>query len=172
MAPSKKKITKAEIKTAQKQWGDAIVDIGKKYMDGKDVVAIAKSCISNLYNYSGKGKGKDDDEEVLFKPTKCEVIQFRPTLDGAISYFVGDDFADLGFTEDKGFAIAPYKAVHFKNSGYIFDGNDRAIAMGNYFFVKLDGTSVKVEYTFGYRRKKGKDNLVIDLHHSSIPYSH
>ena len=50
----------------------------------------------------------------------------------------------------------------------IITGSDRAVAMGNYFFTTADGQSIKVEYTFSYRRK-GRD-LVIDVHHSSLPY--
>ncbi|MEM8946547.1 MAG: hypothetical protein AAGD11_15345 [Planctomycetota bacterium] len=156
------KITKQDVKAAQDDWAKAIVEIGCEYMKGKDFVACAKRHIKNLYGYGGNGK-------VLFKPTKCEKVQFRPTIKGAISYFVGDQFAQFGFSEDQGFAIAPYVAVHFRNA-HIIEGSGRAIAMGNYFFTKLDGEFIKVEYTFGYRRRKGK--IVIDLHHSSLPYTH
>ncbi len=131
-------------------------------MTGGDLVACAKGHIEDLYGYGGRDK-------VLFRPTKCEKLQFRPTIDGAISYFVGNDFAPLGFSEDKGFAIAPFVAVRFMNADIIED-DERAIAMGNYFFTKPDGESIKVEYTFGYRRRARK--LLIDLHHSSLPYTH
>ncbi|MFO7873177.1 MAG: hypothetical protein R6U62_01695 [Bacteroidales bacterium] len=46
---------------------------------------------------------------------------------------------------------------------------NRAIAMGHYYFTDYQGNEVKVEYTFGY--KLVGDNLKIDLHHSSLPYS-
>jgi hypothetical protein len=42
--------------------------------------------------------------------------------------------------------------------------------MGNYFFTELDGTEIKVEYTFGYI-KDSDGRLKINLHHSSIPFS-
>ena len=45
---------------------------------------------------------------------------------------------------------------------------DRALAMGNYFFTDLQGNEAKVEYTFGY---KLVETLKIDLHHSSFPYN-
>jgi hypothetical protein len=46
---------------------------------------------------------------------------------------------------------------------------NRAIAMGNYYFTDLNGVETKVEYTFGYlRNSRGK--LKIDVHHSSLPY--
>lgn len=156
------KITKSEVERAQKRWGRAIVEIGKEYSNGGDFVQCAKGHINELYAYG--------DGDVLFKPTKCEMIQFRPTSDGALSYFVGNEFANVGFSEDNGFAIAPYITVHFGEVNVI-EGDTRAIAMGNYFFTKEDGESVKVEYTFGYRRRDDGE-LIIDLHHSSLPYTH
>jgi len=43
--------------------------------------------------------------------------------------------------------------------------------MGNYFFKSPnDYSEIKVEYTFGYI-KTNKQNLVINLHHSSLPYT-
>jgi hypothetical protein len=45
-----------------------------------------------------------------------------------------------------------------------------ALAMGNYFFTETNGNEVKVEYTFGYFLDNN-DNLKINLHHSSLPYS-
>lgn len=158
-----KKITEREVKLAQKDWAKAIVDIGKVYMKRGDLVKSAKGHIEELYDYDSNGKNI-----VLFKPTKCKVVQFRPTIEGAISYFIGHEFAQYGFSEDQGFAIAPYSAVHFVQHN-IIEAEGRAIAMGNYFFIKADGSSTKVEYTFGYRRRKNK--LVIDLHHSSLPFS-
>jgi hypothetical protein len=103
---------------------------------------------------------------VLFKPTKCEKEQFRPTKSEALSYFISGD--DRGCDEDKGFAIQPWTKVRFENTGFILE-IDRAISMGNYFFTDLDGNEAKVEYTFGYKSING--NLKIDLlHHSSLPY--
>ena len=84
----------------------------------------------------------------------------------ALSYFIGGN--DSFCVEDDGFAMKPWVDVKFKNSGFIIE-NHRAIAMGNYFFTDLEGAVVKVEYTFGYTLRNG--NLVIDLHHSSLPFS-
>ena len=69
--------------------------------------------------------------------------------------------------EDKGFAIQPWTKVRFDNTDFILEDN-RAIAMGNYFFTDLDGNEAKVEYTFGYKLVDGV--LKIDLHHSSFPF--
>ncbi|MEL6105963.1 MAG: hypothetical protein AAFU85_08000 [Planctomycetota bacterium] len=154
-------IKEKEILKAQAQWGDAIVEIGNVYTAGGDVVKCAKKHIKKLYAYKVA-------DQVLFKPTKCEKRQFRPTRKGALSYFVGNDLAPAGFPEDNGFAIAPYLSVKFVEAGFILDKGPRAITMGNYYFEKTDGELVKVEYTFGYIR--GSSGLLIDLHHSSLPY--
>ena len=103
----------------------------------------------------------------MFKPTKCEVEQFRPSKADALSYFIAGD--NRACNEDKGFAIQPWTNVRFENSNFILEDN-RAIAMGNYFFTDLDNNEAKVEYTFGYKLVNQK--LKIDLHHSSFPYSH
>ena len=103
---------------------------------------------------------------VLFKPTKCAIEQFRPTKSEALSYFIAGD--DRACNEDKGFAIQPWTKVRFENSGFILE-EDRALSMGNYFFTDLNGDEAKVEYTFGYKLINGK--LKIDLHHSSFPYT-
>ena len=84
----------------------------------------------------------------------------------ALSYFLGG--SNSFCSEDEGFAMKPWVDVKFANSGFIIE-NERAIAMGNYFFTDSSGAIVKVEYTFGYKLRNG--NLVIDLHHSSLPFS-
>ncbi|MEM6689611.1 MAG: phosphoribosyl-AMP cyclohydrolase [Planctomycetota bacterium] len=160
------KITEAEVLEAQECWGQGIVDIGHEYMSGGDFVGRATKHIEDLYAYG------DKDRPVLFKPTKCEHVQFRRTFEEALSYFVGHNFAPAGCSEDNGFAIAPYVAVYLPDPQIILE-ETRAIAMGNYFFVKPSGENVKVEYTFGYRRKSARSKkLIIDLHHSSIPFKH
>ncbi|MEM6292165.1 MAG: hypothetical protein AAGA54_12895 [Myxococcota bacterium] len=151
---------KDQVLAAQKTWGDGIVAIGAAFTNKGDYVARAREHIDTLYAYG-------DGREVLFKPTKCEHIQFRPTLTGALSYFVGSSDSIPGFPEDKGFAIAPYTAVRFENAGIIING-DRALAMGNYFFTSPDGTETKVEYTFGYVMIDGA--VRIELHHSALPF--
>ena len=91
--------------------------------------------------------------------------QFRPTKAEALSYFIAGE--DRVCKEDKGFAIQPWTKVRFENTGVILEEN-RAIAMGNYFFTDLEGSEAKVEYTFGYKAIDG--DLKIDVHHSSFPY--
>jgi hypothetical protein len=60
--------------------------------------------------------------------------------------------------------------VRFENEGIVING-DSALAMGNYYFTTTEGNEIKVEYSFGYV-KDANGALKINLHHSSIPYSH
>ena len=147
------KITTSQIESAQQQWAAGIVNIGT----AKDAKTAASNHIDTLYAY--------DLGTVLFKPTKAEQDQFRGTKSEALSYFVGGENP-----EDKGFALAPFSKVRFANEATIIDC-DSAIAMGNYYFTAPDNKEIKVEYTFGYV-KDAKNNLKINLHHSSLPYHH
>jgi len=151
-------VTQEQVEKIQNIWGDGVVKIGALKHDRKECEKFASEFLDNLYAFE---KGK-----VLFKPTKCEKEQFRPTKSEALSYFISGD--DRACDEDKGFAIQPWTKVRFENTGFILE-IDRAISMGNYFFTDLDGNEAKVEYTFGYKSING--NLKIDLHHSSFPYS-
>ena len=151
-------ITESQIHEAQKKWGSGIVKIGALKDNESECLEFTKMFLNELYDFENK--------EVLFKPTKAVKEQFRPNLEMALSYFIGGD--DSFCLEDDGFAMKPWVDVKFKNSGFIIE-NRRAISMGNYFFTDLEGAVVNVEYTFGYTLRNG--NLVIDLHHSSLPFS-
>lgn len=153
-----RQITVEEVHQAQEQWGAGIVAIGKAFTEGGDYVKAAENHLDTLYAF--------DMGPVLFKPTKAAEVQFRPTRESALSYFVGGNEA---YREDHGFAIHPWTNVRFDNAEVYIHG-DYAVAMGNYFFTETNGNIVKVEYTFGYF----KDNtgaLRINLHHSSVPFS-
>ena len=151
-------ITKNQVLEAQEKWGNGVVKIGALKQQRTECETFAKKFLDERYAF--------DSGPVLFKPTKCELEQFRPSKNEALSYFIAGD--DRTCKEDKGFAIQPWTKVRFENSGVILEDN-RAIAMGNYFFTDLDGNEAKVEYTFGY--KLIAQELKIDLHHSSFPYS-
>ncbi len=150
-------ITVEEVELAQQAWGDGIVAIGEAFINKKDFIARAEQHLDELYNFQSG--------QVLFKPTKAAETQFRNEHESALSYFVGGNDK---FAEDHGFAIQPWTRVRFENAGLILH-DDYAVAMGNYFFTQTDGTEVKVEYTFGY--KKVGARLKINLHHSSIPFN-
>ena len=81
------------------------VKIGALKHDRKECEKFASEFLDNLYAFD---KGK-----VLFKPTKCEKEQFRPTKSKALSYFISGD--NRACDEDKGFAIQPWTKVRFEN---------------------------------------------------------
>ncbi|MBQ4804613.1 hypothetical protein J8L88_17260 [Aquimarina sp. MMG015] len=151
-------ITKKEIENAQKIWGEGVVQIGALHTDRSANETYTENFVNDLYDF--------DNKEVLFKPTKAAIDQFRITKEGAISYFIG---GNSKFSEDKGFALQPWTQVRFENAALILEEN-RALAMGNYFFTDTNGQDTKVEYTFGYR-KYSNGKLKIDVHHSSLPFS-
>lgn len=159
-------LTKVEVLAAQKRWADAIVRISEVYANKGDFVKTAAEAAGRLYAY-----GHCD---VLFKPTKATKHPFRPTADGAMSYFVGADAMenDKYRGEDSGFAInggRGWSKVEFDNSIIDFNG-PTAQAMGSYMFTdSKSGEVARVEFTFGYKRNS--DGVVrIYLHHSSVPY--
>ena len=154
----KDKIRKEEVLNFQNDGGNAVVGIGKLYLEKKDYKEAAAGLVERFYGYG--------DGPVLFKPTRAANIQFRGTREGAVSYFVGDN---KNFDEDTGFALQPWTNVRFENSGFVL-GADTALAMGNYFFKTLDGDEKKVEYTMGLFRT-GEGELRMNLHHSSLPFS-
>ena len=151
-------ITKDQVLDAQEKWGNGVVKIGSLKAQRTECEEFASSFLDERYSF--------ETGTVLFKPTKCDLEQFRPTKAEALSYFIAGE--DRACYEDKGFAIQPWTKVRFENAGIIIDG-DRAIAMGNYFFTDLNDNEAKVEYTFGYIRGNN-GNLKINLHHSSLPF--
>jgi hypothetical protein len=150
-------ISEDDVVRAQKEWADAIVAIGNAYTNKKNYKAVATQVVNDLYAY--------DEGTVLFKPTKAAERQFRLNKTDAISYFVKGNVH-----EDHGFAIQPWSKVRFENAGIDVNSHS-ATAMGNYYFTDAKtGKETKVEFTFGYvKNEKGK--LLINLHHSSLPYT-
>ena len=151
-------ITREQVQDAQNLWGEGVVKIGSLKNNRTECEEFANEFLNERYAF--------ETSSVLFKPTKCALEQFRPTKLEALSYFIAG--YERACQEDKGFAIEPWTSVRFENAGFILEEN-RAIAMGNYFFTDLGGNEAKVEYTFGYKLINGQ--LKIDLHHSSFPYS-
>ena len=151
-------VTVADVENAQKEWGGGVVAIAAVHSSEGDFVERARLHVESLYAY--------DISPVLFKPTFAIEEQFRPTFEGAMSYFVAENGA---CPEDKGFAIKGWTKVRFENENIVINGAT-AMAMGNYFFINSKGEEVKVEYSFGYiTDSEGK--LRINLHHSSMPAS-
>ena len=154
------------MRAAQALWASSIKKISAAYLEKEDFVGAAGEAAGALYAYG--------HSNVLFKPTKAADVQFRPTAEEAMSYFVGEKAVEAGgIAEDGGFAINGGKGwseVVFDNHQIDLNG-ETAIAMGNYYFTcATTGGKTKVEYTFGYKRcDDGK--VRIFLHHSSVPYT-
>ena len=147
-------ITEADVRAAQKAWGDAVVKIGAS---GDKAAEVAEKIAKSAYAF--------DMGWIQFKPTLAAETPFRPDVEGTLSYFVsGND----KYKEDKGFAMKPWSKVRFDNHTVKFHGNI-AIAMGHYFFTGPDGKETKVEYTKGYI-KDDDGNVKIFLQDSSLPY--
>ena len=149
-------ISKEDVLQAQKIWGEGIVAIADVHKNGGDFKKCATDHVKSLYAY-----GLTD---VMFKPTLAAEEQFRETFEKALSYFIG-----TAGTEDSGFAIKGWTNVRWENNG-VYVGSDTAMAMGNYYFTPPDGEELKVEFSFGYI-PDSNGNLLINLHHSSLPYS-
>jgi len=151
-------VTAADVEKAQQAWGEGIVEIAAAHDAGMDYIERARTHVETLYAY---GIGP-----VLFKPTFAVEQQFRPTFEGAMSYFVGQNGT---CPEDNGFAIQHWTNVRFENQEMVINGTT-ALSMGNYFFTRPSGEEVKVEFTFGYI-VDSNGALRIHLHHSSMPAS-
>ena len=149
-------INRADVESAQKAWGQGIIEIATAHSNGMDYVERARNHIKSLYGY--------EFGPVLFKPTFAVDVQFRSTFEGALSYFVASNGV---CQEDKGFAIKNWVNVRFENEDIVINGTT-AMAMGNYFFTTSEGEEVKVEFSFGYILDSSR-NLRIHLHHSSMP---
>ena len=162
-------ITRSEVLAAQKGWADALLKISADYKTGgkTKAKATATDVILGAYNYQYS--------PVAFKPTYATAPQtFRPTFEGALSYFVGQNPA---FPNDLtlgggvgGFALvspggAQWTSHKIDNNVIQLDG-DSAISMGNISLTDAAGATSVVDKTFGF--SKGLDGIVrINLHHSS-----
>ena len=150
------KISEQDIIKAQELWAENIINIGKIYLEKGDYKDYARKFVKNFYAY--------DIGKVLFKPTLASKNQFRNSFDDALSYFVKGSIQ-----EDEGFALKCWDNIRYEDRNILIL-DDYAFAMGNYFFKSSNfDNEIKVEYTFGYI-KKNEQHLVINLHHSSLPF--
>ena len=148
-------MTKEKIISIQNQWAKGIIKMGKLSNDRSSLEVYTSNFLDEMYDF---------ENNVLFKPTKASVEQFRNTKSSAFSYFIAGDEKEC--REDIGFALSKWSEVIFDNSKIIIN-HDIAIAMGNYTFCN-DESSIKVEYSFVY--KTYGDKIKIILHHSSLPF--
>lgn len=153
-------ITDQDLLAARTAWGDALIAIAKAYeADGIDGARdVAEEVLDTAYGY--------DLGPVLFKPTMASGDQtFRPTRNGALSYFVGHD---TEFPQDGGFGLKGWREVESQSAAQFIEG-DVALWMGRVDMTDRDGKVTSVDKSFGYKRD-AQGNLRIILHHSSLPY--
>lgn len=153
-------INESELAAARQAWGNGLIAIALAYeSEGIDGArAVGSEILDAAYGY---GLGP-----VLFKPTMASGEQtFRPTKQGALSYFVGHD---PDFPLDAGFGLKGWRAVESETAATFIDG-DVAMWMGWMRMTDVAGQVTTVDKSFGYT-KDDDGVLRIVLHHSSLPY--
>lgn len=154
-------ISEQEVLAAQQGWCSALVDISNTHeASGQQAAkALAESVIDAAYGYQMGA--------VLFKPTLTVNPQtFRPTREGALSYFVAGDPA---FPQDTGFALKGWKQCDIANSA-IFIAGDSATTMGKVHFTDAAGSVTSVDKTWQFV-KDDAGQMRIVVHHSSLEYA-
>ena len=155
MIDNKFPITEDDVIKAQSLWAENIINIGKLYIKKGNYKEYARNFVNKFYAYG--------TSKVLFKPTLASSKQFRNTFEDALSYFIGGEVI-----EDDGFALNCWDEIYYGERNIIIM-EKHALAMGNYYFKSSKQNVIKVEFTFGYL-KDVMGNLLINLHHSSLPY--
>nr|WP_136251827.1 hypothetical protein [Ningiella ruwaisensis] len=152
-------LSEQEVLNAQQGWCNALLEISSTNQEkGHDAAkALAKDIIDAAYGYQMGA--------VLFKPTLTVVPQtFRPTSEGALSYFVG---GDDNFPNDKGFALMGWTKCEVENNA-VFIAGDSASTIGKVHFTNKDGVT-SVDKTWGF--VKDDEGVVrIVLHPSSLEH--
>lgn len=111
-------VTEAGVRKVQEAWAQAIKSISKVHLEGGDFIGVAGEAAAELYAYG--------HTNVLFKPTKAAEVQFRPTAEGAMSYFVGAANVQSGPIEEdrvrhqrrKGLVRRAIREPHGHRRGY------------------------------------------------------
>jgi len=137
----------------------------------------AVAALTGAYNYP---------DPVLFKPTLTTAqFTFRPTQEGALSYFIGTDCLlksgndgdqfppgnDGSAFREFGFALANYRThtglsdCHWVPDSYV-TGNNAGVAQGKVIFERTEGTTSVVDKTFSFGVCRS-GAVVITGHHSS-----
>lgn len=153
-------LSEKEVLAAQQGWCSALVDISKTHeTKGQPAAkALAEKVIDAAYGYQMGA--------VLFKPTLTVVPQtFRPTKEGALSYFVG---GNSNFPADSGFALKGWQKCEIENNA-VFVAGDSASTIGKVHFTAKDGSVTSVDKTWGFV-KDDAGAVRIMLHHSSLEY--
>tara|TARA_B100000085_G_scaffold270528_1_gene283027 strand:+ start:1266 stop:1736 length:471 start_codon:yes stop_codon:yes gene_type:complete len=154
----KKKEVENLVTLTLEKWANIVLQIGNAYREKKNLDKLVSELLHDVYAFN--------QGDVLFKPTLAKHEQFRSKKEEFVSYFLGQNNV---CKEDTGFAIKNWKSIRFENYKVV-ENNDNLLAMGNYFFENDKNEFLKVEYTFGFIRINNNE-LRINLHHSSLPYS-
>ena len=153
-------IQEKDLSDARIAWGNGLIKVSKTFeIEGIErATSVASDMIDKLYFF--------DFGQVLFKPTLSGGSQtFRPTKEGALSYFVGHNSS---YPNDTGFGIKFWREVSSETSA-IFIDDTVAMWMGWVTFTDREGQVTKVDKSWGYKLDDN-GNLRITLHHSSLPY--
>jgi len=153
-------ITVDQVVKAQAGWCNALLKISSTYASGGISAAkpLAAQVINSAYAYQYG--------PVAFKPTLASGAQtFRPTKEGALAYFVGND---PNYPSDKGFALKDWRSCTAVNKVIQLNGPS-ATTMGDVFFTDSKGVVTKVDKTWGFVREND-GSIRIMLHHSSLPF--
>ena len=153
-------INENDLANARSAWGESMIEISQAYEKKgiEQATVVANKMLDNLYGF--------EFGAVLFKPTLSGGNQtFRSDKEGALSYFVGNN---PKYPMDSGFGIKDWLEVKSETSSVLIDQNI-AMWMGWVTFINKDGTSIKVDKSWGYKKNENTD-LKIVLHHSSLPY--
>ena len=154
-------ISEKDLFTARSAWGNGLIEISRAFETSgiEMATSVASDMIDNLYGFSFGN--------VLFKPTLSSGSKtFRPTKEGALSYFVGHNSE---YPNDSGFGIKFWREISSETSA-IFVDDTVAMWMGWVTFIDRDGQVTKVEKSWGYKLDN-VEKLRITLHHSSLSYS-
>ncbi len=156
---SKKQFSEEMVIDTLQLWCDNVIQVGKAFSEDADVEKIATKILTDNYDY--------DNGKVLFKPTLAFGPQtFRPTKEGALAYFIGDN---INFPNDKGFKLKPWVKVWYNKLDYILH-DDIAILQCNVHFIGADDSHIFVNKSFVFKICDD-DKIRIVLHQSSLPYN-
>jgi len=135
------KISEIEVERTQNAWAQGIIGIGGAYTNNRDYKDLAQRHVDQFYGF--------DLGKVIYKPAQSSSQKFRTTAEGTVADLVGEN---ANFPEDKGFALAPWKNISWKNAGIINGNGDIAIAMGSCTLTDTNGNESVMDYTFAYRK--------------------
>ena len=136
-----------------KSWTDGVISIGKTYHRDGDFQEGAEFFLNTHYAFG--------ENEVLFKPTFTKDVIFRNSFNQALSYFVSGSIS-----EDRGFAIRPWKKIELHDQPNLIIEGDVVVVMGALDFYHFESeVSSIVSFTFVLKEFGGRFKIIV--HHSS-----